>query len=261
MSRGNHWVFWCADQPEHCFDPRQEYTIDLPDGSREYVTARDGYVLETPLAPRARDAVRALARLNAEPEARIFPTGPWFWNELLYGEAALRHQLQALAFNHQAAVVWRNAGVDSCRCHGDSQTPIWADRYGVGSARPRLWVLGERTNPRAPSHPLPFGTTAGTQMLWPHVVPRRVRVSNVLQPSGHSYPAHETIEDARLRLPRDWQALGQPAIVAVGGLAARVLRGLPAVEATLDHPQFVWRFHHDEVEAWSEHFRRLVEDL
>lgn len=159
-----------------------------------------------------------------------------------------QRQLLALLMNHSAVVRWHQDE----RVFGEPEHAYFhgADLFGVGTHRPLLWVLGEQGNSRAKTHPMPFGTAAGHAMLWPHVNPWYVRVSNVLQPQ-------ERPAEARRRIRHDWQRLGQPPVLLLGNTAASLWAGHGEVLGYLEHPQHVYRFHHTKCAEWSHQFVQL----
>ena len=134
------------------------------------------------------------------------------------------------------------------------------DWAGAGTRKPVWWALGEQASAAALCS-LPFTTRAGMDMLWPHLDPRRVRVSNVLEVGDDLASARKGRFDDHVlaRLEVAWRGFKEPKVLALGGTAEAAVRaaGLP-VTATLRHPQYVRRFYHAEVPRWSEDFRRIV---
>lgn len=134
------------------------------------------------------------------------------------------------------------------------------DPGGVGTRRPRWWVLGEQASGAAPC-PLPFLTPAGLDMLWPHVEPQKVRVSNALMPdvdlvaarAGH-FP-----EVVLENLAGWWKLLFEPKVLVLGGTAEAACRsaGVP-IAAKMRHPQYIRRFYHQEVPAWAQEFQEVT---
>lgn len=176
---------------------------------------------------------------------------PSFWVEWacrLYHEGSSPiqetedRQFLSLLLNHHAAV--HTGQVQYFFGHQDEENVV--DVFGVGTTRPRLWVLGERVNPKAKSFPLPFGTVMGRGMLWPFLNPWISRLSNVLQPE-------ETRLQARRRLIQEHRALGEPMVLLLGNVAGKVWHG-PNVLGYLEHPQYIWRFHHEQIPQWVSQF-------
>lgn len=162
-------------------------------------------------------------------------------------------QLVALLLNHHARIT----GPYGERLFGHQAREPLVDRYGVGSTRPRLWVLGEQLNPRAREYPMPFGTLAGRAMLWPYVNPWHVRISNCLEPA-------EDLRHAVPRLQEAWQEMGEPFVLLLGNKAAKTYQGQNII-GYLEHPQSVWRFQHHLAPEWSAQFvhwqERAVEGI
>jgi len=129
------------------------------------------------------------------------------------------------------------------------------DPYGVGTRRPRVWILGEQCNPRLWAAPLPLVSASGLEMVWPHVDPWKMRVSNVWEPEE---TRRERVED---RVYGYWKDLGRPKILCLGVRAARGIGKVPEMVAdaeTLEHPQYVWRFLHRHVPQWRENLCEVL---
>lgn len=139
-------------------------------------------------------------------------------------------------------------------------SPDLVDPHGAGGRRPMWWVVGEQAS-RAAVCNLPFTTPAGMDMLWPHLDPRRIRVTNALGPDEHLADARRgKFSDAALELLcTSWRALREPRVLTLGGTAEAAVRaaGIPVTE-TMRHPQYVRRFYHAEVPRWAEDFRRIT---
>ena len=150
---------------------------------------------------------------------------------------------------------WRPAGNDradarSFRPRSVNELP---DPYGLGTRRPQVWILGEESNPRSLTHPLPLVSVSGLSMVWSHVDPWRDRVSNVLPPHGATSPA---------LVEQDWKLMGCPQVIVLGKIALHIVQRT-AIEpwSYLDHPQFVWRFHHAAVPRWEHELERCLNEI
>jgi hypothetical protein len=243
LERANHWIFRCSGFPDH---PARG-------------TFPPGYEGEfAPFTYSQALLVQWLAKLNHQQRRVCFGADLALYHALAgIADTPHRRQLQALAWNHHATVrhpQWDDLFLEP-RGLDRIPAPPDADRYGVGTTAPVVWVLGERANPAVRTFPLPFGTQAGTAMLWPEIPAAFVRVSNALQPD-------ETPLQARRRLPRDWETLGRPLVLCVGRTAAALIHSVrdAVIMGAVDHVQYVWRFHHDAREEWSQTFRDLIWD-
>ena len=134
------------------------------------------------------------------------------------------------------------------------------DPAGVGTRRPRWWVLGEQASPAAICS-LPFLTHAGLDMVWPMVDPARVRLSNALMVEDDLAAARtgKFAEVTLENLAGWWKLLFEPKVLALGGTAEAACRsaGVP-ISATLRHPNYVRRFYHHEVPAWRQEFQEIT---
>lgn len=187
-----------------------------------------------------------LSVANPQPTRQRFVPG---WDDLRYlwslydwssGFGAADRKLLALLINHHAIV----NRVRGTRAFGNAAARPVVDLFGVGSTSPRLWILGEQGNRRAKSFPMPFGTAAGAAMLWPFLHPWSTRLSNCLQPL-------EQTREARRRLRHEWHQLGEPPVLLLGNVAASVWTESKAVMGYLEHPQYIYRFHHDKCPEWT----------
>lgn len=134
--------------------------------------------------------------------------------------------------------------------HARRQVGRCLDDEGVGTTKPRLWLLGEQQNPSAPVH-VPFATRVGLTLVWPHVDPRYVRVSNALERevSGRS-------------LLERWVSLGEPEIVTLGRVArdACVEAELPVLH-DFPHPNYWSRFFSTRADEWHEQLEAVLNSV
>ena len=114
------------------------------------------------------------------------------------------------------------------------------DPLGIGTREPKVWVLGEQLSSKSPGNmDWPFLTRSGLDLVWPVVNPNYVRVSNALWG-----PGQEALGvNGRGLLWRRWEALGFPAVVALGRVAAEACEAAGVQIVTeLSHPQWHARF-------------------
>lgn len=136
------------------------------------------------------------------------------------------------------------------------------DEYGVGARQPMFWLVGEQANPNAPCD-LPFLTPSGVNMVWDtlaRVNLHLVRVTNCLRPTDdltfarQRQPSRYVVD----RLRGCWEGLGRPQVISLGEIAVKHLKaaGIP-IYWPLPHPQYTWRFHHEQVKPWKQTLEKI----
>lgn len=127
-----------------------------------------------------------------------------------------------------------------------------ADPEGLGGLanpdqRCEVLVLGEQQNPHA-EVPWPFATRCGTELVWPAIQCRDVRVSNSM-PSAWRRQANPFID-----LHERWEVLGKPPVVALGKVTVENCRKAEVeISSSLGHPQWWLRFKAHELETYRYH--------
>ncbi|KKN86943.1 hypothetical protein LCGC14_0265060 [marine sediment metagenome] len=132
--------------------------------------------------------------------------------------------------------------------------PVTITDDGMGTVMPEVWFVGEQHNLKDKNF-LPNTTLSGgcgkhlfkafkvAGFNWD-----RVHVSNAYDDDGVPYPLYDK-----------WAALGYPKVVALGGKAMAALAAYDVRSAGVWHPQYMRRFHANDVLGYAENLRKAVE--
>jgi hypothetical protein len=162
-------------------------------------------------------------------ENRVGPAGP---NGELSQKDAFERYAQAFTLSAVPMICTRNSDDQdlinwATRFLTASPIPYFnrVDREGLGSERPKFWILGEQMNLNAKLR-LPFSTPAGRDLVWPVVDVDLCRVSNALEsdaltPVTRARRNQFNPADVENLCSR-FERLGQPQVIALGDTAKRL---------------------------------------
>ncbi len=131
--------------------------------------------------------------------------------------------------------------------------PVTITDDGMGTTSPEVWLVGDQHNLKDKNF-LPNTTLSGgcgkhlfkafkvAGFNWD-----RVHVSNAYD-NGHRYPLYEK-----------WAAMGEPKVVALGVNAMVALEAENVRYVGVRHPQYMRRFHANDVLGYAEDLRKAVE--